>query len=242
MHNIVGLVAAAGRGSRAGLPYPKTLFTIQGRPILIRILDLLEPYDTKPTVIVSPGGQRLIRDCLEDFSKEAFLVIQEMASGMGNAVLQFERSPSFEEAEHVILIWGDIPFIQPMTLHTMVQVHLDKKNDFTFVTRWVDRSYTVVERDANGSVQSVLETREMTDGEQQPGERDVGLFIFRKDPVVSALKERLPGMFGTTTKEHGFLYVIAHLAKRGLRVDALPIAVEHDLISLNHLNDVAPYL
>ena len=30
---------------------------------------------------------------------------------MGEAVLRFARSPAFDEAEHVLLIWGDVPFV-----------------------------------------------------------------------------------------------------------------------------------
>lgn len=62
MDRIRVLVAAAGRGTRAGLPYPKTLYPVQGRPILLRILDLLSPYDDCPTVVVSPEGMQPIRD------------------------------------------------------------------------------------------------------------------------------------------------------------------------------------
>ena len=64
MAEIRALVAAAGRGTRAGLPYPKTLFPLQGRPILVRILELLALYDKEPTVIVSPDGEAPVRECL----------------------------------------------------------------------------------------------------------------------------------------------------------------------------------
>ena len=47
------------------------------------------------------------------------------------------------------------------------------------------------------------------------------------------LKAHLPGKFGSNTGEHGFLYAIKHLARSGATVDALPIATELDLISLN---------
>ena len=64
MSKICALVAAAGSGTRACLPYPKTLFPIQGKPILIRVAELLAPYDLHPTIIVSPNGQAQIQECL----------------------------------------------------------------------------------------------------------------------------------------------------------------------------------
>ncbi len=236
------LVVAAGRGTRAGLPYPKTLFSIQSKPILIRIAELMAPYDVQPTIIVSSGGEQLIRQCLSQNSLKAHLVLQKEPLGMGDAVLKFADSPAFADAEHVILVWGDIPFLQPETVEAMVKAHLQHNNDFTFATCVVDSAYTMVLRDPEGLVIGVVETREQGIAEPQEGERDIGLFIFRKEVVLAILEEELPGKWGKATGEHGFLYVIGHLALRGLSVEALPVATKLDLVSLNSLKDVGPYL
>lgn len=242
MAEIRALVAAAGRGSRAGLPYPKTLFPLQGRPILLRILDLLAPYDPNPTVIVSPDGRAPIAECVAAAGRQADLVVQPQAAGMGDAVLRFEDSPHAASATDILLVWGDIPFMQPATVAAVIQAHLDGGNDFTFATRVVDSAYTVVSRDATGRVSGVLETREAGIGQPQPGERDIGLFVFRKDTVLPALREELAGKQGRSTGEHGFLYVIGHLAARGCRVEALAVATELDLVSLNSLEDVHAFM
>lgn len=242
MAEICALVAAAGRGTRAGLPYPKTLFPIQGKSILVRVAELLAPYDPHPTVIVSPEGQAPIRECLEGAGVAAHLVVQPAPRGMGDAVLRFDQSPAFARAEHVLLVWGDVPFIQPQTITSLVKEHLEQGNDFTFATRRVDSAYTVVSRDAAGRVSGVVETREQGITEPQSGERDIGLFIFRKAVVLDALREELPGRWGKSTGEHGFLYVIGHLSARGLRVVALPVATELDLVSLNSLKDLDAYI
>lgn len=241
MAELCALVAAAGRGTRAGLPYPKTLFPIQGKPILVRIAELLAPYDPHPSIIVSPEGEPPIRACLQAAGVAAHLVLQPEPRGMGDAVLRFEQSPAFPQAEHVLLVWGDVPFIQRATITRLVKEHLAQGNDFTFATRRVACAYTVVSRDAAGQVCSVVETREQGIAKPQAGERDIGLFVFRRAVVMEALREELSGKWGATTGEHGFLYLIGHLAARGLRVVALPIATEQDLVSLNSLKDVDAY-
>jgi bifunctional UDP-N-acetylglucosamine pyrophosphorylase/glucosamine-1-phosphate N-acetyltransferase len=43
---------------------------------------------------------------------------------------------------------------------------------------------------------------------------------------------------GAATGEHGFLYVVEHLIQRGFKVEALPIATERDLVSLNRPSDL----
>ena len=242
MAELSALVAAAGRGTRAGLPYPKTLFPVQGKPILVHIAELLAPYDAHPTVIVSPVGEEPVRQCLAQYHVAADLVVQPAARGMGDAVLRFAQSPAFGDAEHVLLIWGDVPFIQAETVACVVSAHKAGGNDFTFATRWVDTAYTVVSRDGAGQVTSVIETREEGIDQPQAGERDIGLFVFRKGVVLDILREELEGKWGKSTGEHGFLYVIGHLAARGYKVVALPVATEQDMVSLNSIKDLDAYL
>jgi bifunctional UDP-N-acetylglucosamine pyrophosphorylase/glucosamine-1-phosphate N-acetyltransferase len=238
--SIRALVAAAGRGSRAGLLYPKTLFPIKGQPILIHILNLLSPYDRCPAVIVSPEGKTPIQSELDVRNHKPELIVQPVPKGMGDAVLCLEHSLA-PPAEHVLLVWGDIPFIQPMTVATMVSQHLNNNNDLTFATRIVDRAYTVVRRDSQGRVVDLEETRE-SGRPVEAGERDIGLFVFRRSPVFECLKNDVPEKFGKHTGEHGFLYIVRQLVIQGLKVEALPIATELDLVSLNCLSDVQPWL
>ena len=238
MARFSALVAAAGRGTRAGLPYPKTLHPVGGVPILVRLLRTLAPYDNCPTVIVSPDGQAPVRDCLDAHGLRAHLVVQPRPAGMGDAVLRLDESPAAATAEHVLLAWGDLPCLQPATFAGTVEAHLARASDFTFPTRQVESAYTVVSRDARGAVTGVVETREQGITEPRPGEREIGLFAFRKAPVFTALREELDGKWGRGTGEHGFLYVIRHLAARGLRVEAPCIATELDLVSLNRLSDL----
>ncbi len=236
------LIAAGGRGSRAGLPYPKTLYPFQGKPILVRIHELLAYLDPCPTVIVSPSGRTDVAECLARMGMAAHFVDQPEPRGMGDAVLQFRLSPAFASTSDVLLVWGDVPFIQPPTVAAVVEAHRQAGNDFTFATRRVDSAYTVVTRDDEGNVLRLTETREVGAAAPQPGERDMGLFVFRKEPVFDLLQQDLPGKHGKTTGEHGFLYVIEHLVARGFLVQGLPVATALDLVSLNALKDVEAFL
>ena len=101
---------------------------------------------------------------------------------------------------------------------------------------------TSVSRDSSGNVIGVVETREQEILAPQAGERDIGLFIFRKTLVLNLLKEELSRKWGKFTGEHGFLYIIEHLVARGFCVEAMPIALDMELISLNTLNDIEPYI
>lgn len=230
------LIAAAGAGSRAGLPYPKTLHPVEGRAILGRILDLVGSLDTEPTIVVSPKGKPAIAAFLKQMGARAFLMTQQSPTGMGDAVLHFDRSPVAGDAGTVVLIWGDIPYLSRETLDATLAHHRETGAALTFPTRHVERAYTVVSRDADGRITALDETR-FTDRALEPGERDIGLFVFEAAPTLAALRASA-ARHDPANGEHGFLQVVARLAEQGLRVEALPIATARELISLNALSDL----
>ena len=237
MYNIKVLIPAAGKGSRAGLNYPKTLFKIKGKEILLYIFELLENVDKEPTIIVSPEGEKDINNFLKLKNRKAQLIIQPKPRGMGDAVLKFEQSSYYKSSDHVLLIWGDVPFIREKTLYKMIEKHFKNNNDFTLVTKFVDKAYTRIERDNSDNIIKVIETRE-EELEPMPGERDIGLFLFKKEPIFKILKEDQYSKFGKLTGEHGFLYIIEHLIKNGFKVEGLSIANSKEIKSLNRLSDL----
>jgi bifunctional UDP-N-acetylglucosamine pyrophosphorylase/glucosamine-1-phosphate N-acetyltransferase len=208
-----------------------------GTPIILRILSLLERYDKNPTVIVSPSGYRLIEKCLLDAAIHAHLVVQDRPLGMGNAVLEYKRSPSFDDTQDLLLVWGDLPFISVTTVEVTMAKHFSSHNDFTLPTRVVDNAYTVVDRTWDGAVYGITETREQQSPKTQRAERDIGLFLFKIAPVFNMLVEELPEKYGGKSGEHGFLYIVQHLVQRGYKVEALPIAQQVEVLSLNTVAD-----
>ena len=231
------LIAAAGKGTRANLPYPKTLYKINGKEILARILDNLGDFDKNPTIIVSPNGEKNIRDFLNKNSRKANIVIQEYPKGMGDAVLSFEKSSFSSSCKNILLIWGDIPFIRKVTIQKLIRNHFENNNTFTFISSDTEKAYTRVLRNKRDDVIDIIETRE----ENIPikkGERDIGVFIFSKDEVFNLLKLDLPRKYSLKSKEHGFLYVVNHLAKKGFKIEGMKIAKKEELISLNKISDL----
>lgn len=241
MAKTCALIAAAGRGTRAGLPYPKTLFEVQGKPILIRVAEALLPHADSLVVIASPEGAEPIRQALADAGIAAEMVIQDEPRGMGHAVLTSAASKRVAEAEHILLAWGDIPFFQPETVSAMVAAHLDHASDFTLASALTSAAYTIVSRDNSSKVTGIAETRE-AGIDPAAGERDIGLFMFRREQVLDVLAQDLAGKFGKETGEHGFLYAIGHLAASGYLVNAVPVATKLDLVSLNRMGDLQGYI
>jgi len=232
------LIPTAGKGTRSKLNYPKTLYPVDGIPIILRIINNFSKYDNYPSVVVSPDGCNQIKDVLKQQKINFELILQEEPKGMGNAVLTFKKSKFYKNVDNIILVWGDIPFLNKNTIEDTIKRHEVNKNDFTFPTYFSQSAYTILERDDQGSVLNVLETRENPSITSISGEREIGFFIFKSDLVLDFLQKNLDNKITTSTKEHGFLYIIKHLVDKGYRVEGLPIAKEEDCISLNKIEDL----
>ena len=112
MQNTRVLIAAAGKGSRSGLNYPKTLYKADNTPILIKILKTFSEFDNIPTIIVSPSGREIISKTIKEYGFVADLIMQKKPTGMGDAILCFQKSKAYNKTDNILLIWGDVPFIK----------------------------------------------------------------------------------------------------------------------------------
>lgn len=228
------IIPAAGRGSRSGLSYPKTLYCLGGTPILVRICRLLAPYDPAPLIIINPAFQALFEAALSKAGIAATLIHQAEARGMGDALLMAD--PMLAPDAQIILTWSDIPLMSASTVQQLVDCHRTHRNNFSMATRLGHNCYTIVERDAAGRLQRVVETRALGIAPAAMGERDIGLFVFQKEPMFGILKKGI-GLQGEA--EHGFLYAIELLAAVCEKVEGYPIAQPNDVLSFNTPEELA---
>lgn len=236
LEQISCVIAAAGKGTRAKLNYPKCLYMVKGKVILGRLFDIL-PKECSATIIVSNDGEEKIKSYLQANQIKAGILIQEKQNGMGGAILSIE-SISHSLKDHILLAWGDLPYIAKDTIDRLIAHHFLQENDFSLVTSHTDQAYTVVERNKNSKVVRVIESREHPNLKVQRGERDIGIFLFKKDIVFEFLKRDLPNKFGKQTKEHGFLYIIEHLVEDGFKVGTVESSNPKETISFNSISDL----
>jgi bifunctional UDP-N-acetylglucosamine pyrophosphorylase/glucosamine-1-phosphate N-acetyltransferase len=229
------VIPAAGRSSRSGLDYPKTLHLVGGIPILVRLCCNFKQYDEYPIIIINPIHEILFRKVLSEHDVNAEIAYQNEPMGMGHALLQAEGL--IMDDEDVILVWSDIPLLNTFTIKHLLDCHGVSENDFSFVTGFCDSCYTIVVRE-KGKIISVIETRSAGIDPGKFGERDIGFFVFKKKPTFFLLKEQKKYVHINGRNEHGFLYIIEKLVLNGGKVEGYPIARENDLLSFNTPEDL----
>ena len=234
-NDTIVLIPCAGKGSRSNLKYPKTFYSINKKKILHRIIDSFKNYNFDIKIVINIKDLNLFQSHAKNYSKKIEYLFQNNANGMGNAVLKIVNSKNYKHIKDIILIWGDIPFIKIKTIDNMIKNHIKNENDFTFVTGNSKNPYTQVLRDKNNKVINVIENKNKKN-KIKYGERDIGLFIFKKKYVIKTLQDLKKK--NKSNNELGFLNVIKSLYKLNLKIEGINIANEKEMKSLNYIGDL----
>jgi len=232
------LIPAAGKGSRSRVHQSKTLTMVGEVPIIVRLVRTVRELDPWPAIVVSPEGKEPIAKSLHFYGLSAELLVQETPLGMGDAVLQLKQSGEYYSVRDVLVIWGDQPFVQIKTLRQLVTLYTEANCALAFPSIMASDCYTCVVRDSKGEVINLLERREIGETLPRVGEKDAGIFLFAKKPVMKVLSENAEQLRGKSTGEKGFLAVVGILVERGYSVKAWPIATELDICGFNTPEDL----
>jgi len=167
--NIV--ILAAGQGKRMRSALPKVLHELAGRSLLAHVVDsartltLALGQAARLVVVVGHGGER-VREAFKSDPGLLF-VTQEPQLGTGHAVQQ--AVPWLDEAEPTLVLYGDVPLVQPRTLQALVgaaaggvavlTVRLAEPGGYGRIVRGADGHILriVEERDASAEQRSIDE-------------------------------------------------------------------------------------
>lgn len=230
-NNISVLIPAAGLGKRSQLNYPKSLFKVKNIPIIVRIIKKIIKYDNQPSIVINKKYEKLFKDTLKNHSINEFeFLFQNLPTGMGDAVLKFKKSKFIKDTNHILLIWGDIPFIKKSSIDKLIKFHISNSNFMSILSNFSHKPYTLIKKDKNNLVKEIIETKD-SKLKYKYGERDIGIFIFKKS-LLKYLKN------DDVKKEHNFLYVVKKIYNKKNLVKSLSIASKKETLSLNYISDL----
>ena len=111
------IVLAAGKGTRMRSECPKVLHTIQGKPMITRVLEAIDQAEISNKYVVVGHGADQVEKVLDDSVK---IVLQEQHLGTGHAVreaLNVLKSDVDSFADTTVLITcGDTPLLRAESL------------------------------------------------------------------------------------------------------------------------------
>ncbi|MFA6520496.1 MAG: NTP transferase domain-containing protein [Candidatus Paceibacterota bacterium] len=124
------VVLAAGKGTRMKSELPKALALLNGKHMVKHLLESVKKtdLDKKPIIVVGYEKDLVMKELGSDYE----YAIQGEQLGTGHAVLAAKKAT--KNAENIIVISGDQPFLKPETIKKLFARHLSSDATITIST------------------------------------------------------------------------------------------------------------
>ncbi|MGW6444619.1 bifunctional UDP-N-acetylglucosamine diphosphorylase/glucosamine-1-phosphate N-acetyltransferase GlmU [Lentzea sp. NPDC055074] len=218
------VVLAAGEGTRMRSSTPKVLHRIAGRSLVEHAVRAAAGTDPDHLAVVVGHGREAVTEHLETLAgtlgRKVTVAVQAEQKGTGHAVSCGLAELPHDLAGTVIVSYGDVPLLDTQTFQGLLAEHRSAGNAVTVLTAVVENptGYGRIVRDADGTVQRIVEQKDADHAEQLIQEINSGVYAF--DAAV--LRDGLSRL--STDNAQGELYltdVLGIARGDGKRVGAL---------------------
>lgn len=218
------IILAAGKGTRMGVPdVPKVLFTINGEPMIVRLLNQLKLFPgLKTPVIVVGFGYDLVQGRL---GQDYIYAFQEGQQGTAHAVKSARKKT---DGRDILVLYGDMPFITAETLNKLALHHRKTKSSFSMLTTTVphfEKEYAIF----NGygriirkgrKIAKITEFSDATAEERQILEVNPGFYLFDANWLWNHIEQVQPN---NKQKEFYLTDLVEIAVKNKLNIESQPV-------------------
>jgi bifunctional UDP-N-acetylglucosamine pyrophosphorylase/glucosamine-1-phosphate N-acetyltransferase len=223
------IVLAAGLGKRMRSELPKVLHPLAGRPLLAHVLDAARALSPRKTIVVHGHGAERVRAAFPDPSLAWALQAEQL--GTGHAVMQ---ALPHVTADEVLILYGDVPLIQPATLE---RLRAAARSGLALLT--VDlpepKGYGRIVREG-GKVARIVEEKDATATQKAIREVNAG-FMAMDAKRLSAWVKKLSNR--NAQKEYYLTDVVSLAVAEGAPVEAVKVDDVWEVSGVNSKQELA---
>ncbi|HTZ89038.1 MAG TPA: bifunctional UDP-N-acetylglucosamine diphosphorylase/glucosamine-1-phosphate N-acetyltransferase GlmU [Alloacidobacterium sp.] len=231
------VIMAAGKGTRLKSKRPKVLHQIGGKALLEHVIHAATQIVTPEDVYVVVGHQAGAVQAAVASTGVKF-VTQAEQRGTGHAIQTVRQAVS--GYEHILVLSGDVPLLQPETIARLRDFHLAEHAAMTILTAAPDdpRGYGRVLRKSPASpeVVAIVEHKALTPAQEAVREINSGIYAFATGPLFQLIGEL------RTDNAHDEYYLTDMaevLVQEGERVVALEADRATEVLGANTLAEMA---
>lgn len=197
---MIGIVLAAGKGTRMKSDMPKVLFPICGRSMVSRVVTVLREAGINDVAVIYGYRGDLVRAEAEKFS-DIYFFEQKEQLGTGHALMQVDFSLFSDE--YALIMPGDEPLFSRETLRSFIDDTIRNGYDASLLTAVFDNptGYGRVIRNEKGMVVRIVEHKDATDVEREVREVNTGVYCVK----CAKLCEYLPKLSNNNSQKEFYL-------------------------------------
>ena len=235
------VILAAGEGKRMKANKPKPMMEVLSRPMIDWVLDAAEAGGVKDTIlVVGAYGEQLVDHCGE----RSAICWQRERLGTGHAVMMALDYLNASDAENVLILNGDAPFMDAATIAESLALHEANGNAVTVISARLDDpfGYGRIIQGADGSFERIVEQKDATEEEKAIRNVNSGAYWFRREDLIASL-----GKLTTDNAAHEYyltdtIYILKQEGKNAgvfVTENADVVLGANDREQLQALNDIA---
>jgi len=191
-NNIAVVILAAGMGTRMKSNKAKVLHEIQGRPMILYVVETARKIAGDDVIVVVGNQAQQVRTIVAD-TAELLFAYQEQQLGTAHAV-QCALPQIPEYCDHVIILCGDVPLIQPATISGLVADHLNARRDISLLAVELNNpfGYGRILLDDNRQITAIIEEADATADQKKIKLINSGIYCVAKEFLSVALPKICP--------------------------------------------------
>lgn len=231
MSDVTVVILAAGHGTRMKSDLIKVMHPIAGKPMIGHVVDNVRRAGLDDITVVVGYQQESIRAYLGDGVQYA---VQNEQLGTGHAVLQAAPQIDARQGGHVLVVYGDNPFLGPDVISRLLARHRETGAAATLLTARVSNPFglgRVLRDPATGRFVGTVEEKDATSEQRQINEIWTGVAVFRREGFTDLLR-RLDNH--NAQREYYLPQTVTFLLQDGALVEAALEATEEDALAPNN--------
>jgi bifunctional UDP-N-acetylglucosamine pyrophosphorylase/glucosamine-1-phosphate N-acetyltransferase len=220
------VILAAGQGKRMKSALAKVLQPLAGRPLLKHVVETAQSLAPADIHVVYGHGGQAVPQALAD--ERVTWVLQAQQLGTGHAVMQ--ALPGIPDDHMVLVLYGDVPLIQPDTLKSLLAVANAKTLAILTVILQDATGYGRILRDARGRIRKIVEHKDASKTELRVREANTGIIA----APAKLLRKWLALLKNDNAQREYYLTDIAAIAtKEKIQVIPLLALTEQEVLGVN---------
>jgi bifunctional UDP-N-acetylglucosamine pyrophosphorylase/glucosamine-1-phosphate N-acetyltransferase len=236
----IGIILAAGEGTRMKSKTPKVLHEVMGKKIIQYVLDACSEANINEKVMILGHGKEKIIETLKDkdFNWKEQPIGEDKPYGTGYAVMQAEDL--IEDNATVVILNGDVPLIEGKTLDNFINFHKKNNNSASVLTAKLEDPYgygRIIRKD--DKILGIVEEKDASEEHKRINEINSGIYCFNGNELKEILKELDTD---NSQQEYYITDGIKKIVEKGLKVggyiieDAIQIKGVNNRIQLSELS------